>query len=204
MTLPETDWRAELAAYIAREAKPVEKFGHQPRLYELTCRIGAGLAYDDDVVYAAVWMHDLGVFEGHRPQEKAALEAWDCCAYALRVAPKLLLGMGFPAEKIDAVLECIRTHQPQFEPTTIEGTILRDADILEQLGAIGILRTICKVGRDTRFARFSPAVAALRKALDTLPQLLQLPVAKDLAVERVRVLRAFLDAAEAEAGEHLH
>ena len=51
-----------------------------------------------------------------------------------------------------AVLECIAHHQPQDVPETIESTILRDADILEQLGAVGIVRTVCKVGRDTRFA----------------------------------------------------
>ncbi|SNS79087.1 uncharacterized protein SAMN05421770_102342 [Granulicella rosea] len=199
-----SDWRAELAAYIAREAQPVEKFGHQPRLYELTRKIGAGLAYDDDVVYAAAWMHDLGVFTGHRPEEKAALEAWDCCGYALRVSPSLLTGMGFPPEKIEAVLECIRTHQPQFEPTTIEGAILRDADILEQLGAVGILRTICKVGRDTRFATFTPAVALLQRAVDTLPQLLNLPAARELAEQRILAHRAFLAAVSIEAAEHLH
>ena len=203
MDANESGWRAELRTYIAREAKPAEKFGHQPRLYELTRHIGHGLVYDDDVVYAAVWLHDLGVFEGHRPEEKDALEAWDCCAYALRVSPAILTGMGFPAEKIDAVNETIRTHQPQFEPTSIEGTILRDADILEQLGAVGILRTICKVGRDTRFATFTPAVAILRRALETLPQLLVLPVAKSMAADRVALHRQFLQSVEAEAGEHL-
>ena len=43
-------WRKALADYIAIQAKPVEKFGHQPRLYELTRRVADGLDYDDDVV----------------------------------------------------------------------------------------------------------------------------------------------------------
>ena len=73
--------------------------------------------------------------------------------------------MDFPAEKVDAVVEAIRTHQPAAHPTTIEGIILRDADILEQLGAIGILRTVCKIGRDTRFPTFTAAAESLRKAL---------------------------------------
>jgi uncharacterized protein len=66
-------FRQAIADYIAREARPVDKYGHQPRLYALTREIGKGLPYDDDVVYAAVWLHDLGVFVGHRPEDPAEL-----------------------------------------------------------------------------------------------------------------------------------
>ena len=66
--------------YIRQQAQPVDKFSHQPRLYDLTRTIGAGQTYDDDVVFAAVWMHDLGVFVGHRPEEPAALANWDFLA----------------------------------------------------------------------------------------------------------------------------
>lgn len=196
-------WRVALAQYIEQQAKPVEKFGHQPRLYALTRQIGVGLQYDDDVVYAAVWMHDVGVFVGHRPEERSLLEQWDMIGYALKVSPDLLNSLGFPAEKIPAVLESIRTHQPQFRPQTAEATLLRDADILEQLGAVGILRTVCKVGRDTRFDTFTQAVKSLQKALDTLPPLLILPSAQTLSAGRVCVLKEWLQAVEDEAGAML-
>ena len=197
------DWRGAVAAYIEREAKPQEKYGHQPRLYELTRKIGAGLEYDDDVVYAASWLHDLGVFVGHRPEELEKLAAWDMLAYADRVVPGLLREFGFPETKIEAVMECIRTHQPQYEPTTAEATILRDADILEQLGVVGVLRTVCKVGRDTRFYTFTDAVKSLQKAVDTLPAMIRLDSARAMAEERVRVHREWLRAVQDEAGELL-
>jgi uncharacterized protein len=76
---------------------------------------------------------------------------------------------------------------------------LREADLLEQLGAIGILRTVSKVGRDTRFVRLSDPLITLRRNLDQLPAKLQLSAARRLAEARVQVLRAFLDAAQAEA-----
>jgi uncharacterized protein len=78
--------------------------------------------------------------------------------------------------------------------------VLRDADILEQLGAVGILRTVSKVGRDTRFVRFSDALRALRKNADELPGKLQLDAARRLAQPRLEALRSFLQAAEAETG----
>ena len=68
MTNPhQSSWRQLLVEYIANEAQPQEKFGHQPRLYALTQLLGQDETYDDDVVFAACWLHDLGVFVGHRP-----------------------------------------------------------------------------------------------------------------------------------------
>lgn len=203
MSVQPRPWREQVIAFIEREARPAEKFSHQPRLYALTQTIGAGSEYDDDVVFAAAWMHDLGVFVGHRPEAPEELAAWDMVAYAVGVVPGLLTGFGFPATKIAAVLDSIRTHQPHCQPQSVEATILRDADMLEQLGAAGILRTVCKVGRDTRFHTFADAVRSLEHAVDTLPALLRLQPAKDLAVERVRIHREWLRAAHTEAGPFL-
>ncbi len=197
-------YRAALRAYLAHEANPRHKFGHQPRLYALTQQIGAGLTYDDDVVFAAVWLHDLGVFVGHRPEDPIALQTWDHVAYITQKAPAILAEAGFPAAKIPAVLEVIRTHQPQDTPLTLEATIARDADILEQLGAIGIIRTLAKLGSDTRFNTFTDAVTALHKQLTTLPEKLLLSTSKDLAVPLIRTLQTFLEAATAEAAENLY
>jgi len=192
------DFRSAIINYIREQARPVDKFSHQERLYALTREIGAGLAYDDDIVFAAAWMHDLGVFIGHRPEDPAALAKWDMLAYAVQRVPGLLKELGFPEAKIPAVIEVIRVHMPHNNPTTVEGTIVRDADILEQLGAVGILRNVRKVGRDTRFHYFPDALRVLQKNADTLPGQLRLPVARQLAEPRLQVLKAFLAAATAE------
>jgi uncharacterized protein len=192
------NWRSDLIAYIRAQAKPVDKFSHQPRLYALAREVGVGQSYDDDVVFAAVWLHDLGVFIGHRPEEPAALAKWDNVAYAMKQTPEVLNRLGFPVQKISAVVEAVRTHQPYDNPATIEGTILRDADILEQLGAVTVLRTVCKIVRDTRFHTFPDALRVLRKNVESLPGQLKLPAARKLAEPRVAVLRQFLAAAEVE------
>jgi len=192
------DFRTAIVNYIREQAKPVDKFSHQERLYALTREVGQGLTYDDDVVFAAAWMHDLGVFIGHRPEELAALANWDMISYALRRVPELLSGFGFPDGKIPQVLEVIREHQPSGNPTQIEGIIIRDADILEQLGAVGILRTVSKIGRDTRFPTFPYALRVLQKNADKLVGELRLPAARELAKPRLELLQAFLQAAEAE------
>jgi uncharacterized protein len=193
-----TDFRSAIVDYLRQQAQPVDKFSHQARLYALTRQIGAGQTYDDDVVFAAAWMHDLGVFIGHRPEDLTALARWDSVAYAIELVPALLPDLGFPPAKIPAVVEVIRTHLPAGNPATLEGLLVRDADILEQLGAAGILRTVSKVGRDTRFQVFPDALRALQKNLAVLPGQLRLPAACRLAEPRVLALKTFLDAAAAE------
>ncbi len=194
-----SNFRQALAEYIRAQARPVDKFGHQPRLYRLTRLVGERQRYDDDVVYAAAWLHDLGVFIGHRPEELAALAAWDHVRYAMEQAPAVLRRLGFPEQKIPAVVEAIRTHQAEADPQSVEGIVLRDADILEQLGAIGILRVAAKVGRDTRYPTFTSAAQSLRNSLSLLPEKLRLPKAKELARSRTALLRDFLNQIDEEA-----
>jgi uncharacterized protein len=197
--MPETGYRAAIEAYIRAQAKPPDKFNHQPRLYHLATRLAEGQPYDDNILHAAAWLHDLGVFIGHRPEDPKALAAWDHIAYAARQVPQLLKQFGFPEPKIPAVIEAIRTHLPSGKPTSFEGTLLRDADLLEQLGAIAVFRTVSKVGRDTRFARHADALRVLRRNVEELPPRLQLAAARRLAEPRIASLKAFLAAAEAEA-----
>jgi uncharacterized protein len=191
-------WRQSVVDYIRANALPPDKFSHQPRLYLLARRLAEDQSFDDDVLYASAWMHDLGVFIGHRPEAPEALASWDMIAYALKTVPPLLDQFGFPKEKIPAVLEVIRTHQPSKKPISFEGTLLRDADILEQLGATAILRTVSKMGRDTRFVYFADALRTLRRNADELPSQLHLDSARRLAEPRVKILCEFLAAAEVE------
>src|ERR1700689_4810399 len=193
------NFRLPLAEYVRSQALPVDKLGHQPRLYAMTRLVGQGLAYDDDVVYAAAWLHDLGVFIGHRPEDPVELSRWDNVTYAMKQAPAALLQSGFPTTKVAQVVEAIRTHQPHLTPSSIEGMILRDADILEQLGAIGILRVAAKIGRDTRYPTFTDAATTLRKALVELPGKLHLDAAKALAQPKIVLLQGFLKELDQEA-----
>jgi uncharacterized protein len=199
--MEQTDYRRAIADYIRAAAQPPDKFSHQPRLYQLARMLGEGQSFDDDVLYAAAWLHDIGVFVGHRPEAPGQLAVWDNVAYALKVVPELLASFGFPGAKASAVLEVIRTHLPSREPTSIEGVLLRDADILEQLGATGIVRTVSKVGRDTRYPTHEHALEALRKSALELPGKLKLPRACQLATRRLELMKAFLAATAAELWE---
>ena len=191
-------WRQQLADYIRAQAQPIDKFSHQPRLYALACELADGVSVDDDILYAACWLHDLGVFIGHRPEDPALLASWDNVAYAIAQTPPLLQQFGFPTEKIPAVQAAIRDHHPQARPTAIEAILLHDADLLELLGAVGLLRTLGKVGRDTRYQTFADLLPVLEGYSRLEPQLLS-EAARRLAVPRLALLRQFLQQAREES-----
>ncbi len=193
------DYKRAMAEFIRQEARPADKFSHQPRLYQLAKQVGEGKAFDDDILYAAAWMHDIGVFLGRRPADPAELAKWDNVAYAVRVVPEILQTLGFPSSKTAAVAEAIRTHLPSGRPTSIEGVLLRDADILEQLGAVGIVRMISKVGRDSRYPTHDEAIRVLREAARDLPARLELPLARRMAEQRIALMSAFFDELDAES-----
>jgi len=199
-----SNWRACVIEYIRAEATPADKFGHQPRVYTLATKIGEGMQYDDDILFAAAWMHDLGVFLGHRPQNPEQLSRWDHVPYTIQRSRELLPQWGFPLEKLDGVAEAILHHQAKDEPTTVEATLLRDADILEQIGAVGILRAAAKVGRDTRYPTFSSILPVLSSALEDLSAKTRLTQTKVMVQSRQEMLRSFLVAIKNEAGDQLY
>jgi uncharacterized protein len=125
------------------------------------------------------------------------------CRIRFSGSRELLREWGFPETKLGAVVKAIQTHQPKDEPETPEAVALRDADILEQLGAIGALRALVKVGRDTRYRFYSDVIPVLERAVHELPAKLRTKRAQRLAATRVRVLQELLEAIEAEAGKLL-
>jgi uncharacterized protein len=149
-------------------------------------------------------MHDLGVFLGHRPQDPGQLSRWDHVPYTIQRSRELLSKWGFPPQKLDGVAEAILHHQPKDEPTTVEATLLRDADILEQLGAIGILRAAAKVGRDTRYPTFTSILPVLASAAEHLAEKTRLTQTKVIAQSRAEMLRSFLVAVSIEGRDQLY
>lgn len=195
------EWRTALVERIRVEAQPPEKFSHQARLYLLARAIADAEVepVDDDVLFGAAWAHDLGVFLGHRPSDPDALKRWNSTGYTVANAAPLLRECGFPPEKIAAAIEVIRTHEPHGEPTALEGILVRDADLLEQLGAVAVMRTVAKIAQDTRFITFADAAASLRRALDTVPAKIRTGHGRKLAEPRIAALRGFLDSLHAES-----
>lgn len=116
--------------------------GHDIHHLKRVCRLGVKLAEeedaDKDVVAAAALTHDL-----HRVTGEGFTDPRE----TLPRIEEMLRNAGFPEDKIDGVLHCVDVHEgysfekDQREPETLEAEILRDADNLDAIGAVGIGRT---------------------------------------------------------------
>src|SRR5262249_54091919 len=89
---------------------------------------------DDDVLYAAAYLHDMAAFE---PWQKSGVDHAD---QAAQIVDTVLKNTGFPMKKIEAVRGAIRTHMFDRNPVGPEAVYLHDADALDWLGAVGVAR----------------------------------------------------------------
>src|SRR5271167_5167842 len=107
------DWRAAVREFAAKHFKnPAWGYSHCQRDYALAQELAAAdhVALDDDVLYAAAYLHDIAAFA---PWEDTKVDHSDVGA---RVVDTVLKGTGFPMSKIDGVRGAIRTHMYYRDP----------------------------------------------------------------------------------------
>ena len=139
------DWRAAVRQFAEANLKhPAWGASHSLRDYELAKELAAAdkVTLDDDVLYAAAYLHDVAAFA---PFRKQGVDHQD---QAADIVESLLAGTGFPMTKIDAVRGAIRTHMFARDPVGPEAIYLHDADALDWLGAIGVARVFGIVDPD--------------------------------------------------------
>ncbi len=163
-------------------------YGHCYRVYHLARELEVD--YDDDVLYASCFLHDIITGDDDIGIIKKSADK----------AEQLLHEVGFPAEKINTVVECIKTHWPGQNPKIKEAQILHDANLLDSLGAIGVVRL--SIG-----AFFWHHLKNLRQVLDLIKSFknkskyLIFPKSKELAKTKVDFMDQLID--EMDKEQHL-
>ena len=158
---------------------------HTRRLLRLVEIIAEGQPYDTESVWLAAHLHDWGAYP---PWAQAGVEH---ALRSLQVAEPFLRERGCPEATLALVLECIATHHRGDPTRSREAILLSDADGLDFLGAIGILRDFSKTPRELR-----KAYQSVLKRREQVPPLLRLPKSKELAAGRLQQMDAFLKAFE--------
>jgi len=112
---------------------------HVKRVYQLAERIAREEGADSFVVGAAALLHDLGRAAPAGIAHDVAEHHADLSVYAAKV---LLREQHVTQERQEAILHAILAHSfsRDVEPRSLEARIVRDADRIDALGAIGILR----------------------------------------------------------------
>lgn len=115
---------------------PVSGLDHVQRVLRWCETIGEKEGANLEVLRASAILHDIAVSQGRAIHAEAGAE----------MTHEFLQSIGVPDEKIRAIIEVIRGHSRYGgpEPTTLEGFILRDADMLDFIGAVGIVRAILR------------------------------------------------------------
>jgi HD superfamily phosphohydrolase YqeK len=180
----------ELAAEMQKAPAPSEVHAedHVLRVLKRCIRLGEELNADLAVLVAAVYLHDLG---RHYIDDKA-----HGSLSALKAQP-VLERINFPEQKRDKVLHAIRVHDVSASPedrTTLESKILYDADKIDTLGVVGILRYI------RHFYRKNPIDYVLAD-IDARWEGLTLPETRTLALQDYRYIKDYFGQLKEELGD---
>jgi uncharacterized protein len=122
-------------------------------------RLADDVSADQDILLAAVWIHDRfpPLYEGDEHPAKAA--NW---------ARENLTALGFPTEKVETVAHAIERHTdpPGAIPESdVEARLLWDADKLAKMGSLNIVSYLCghPAFPDQRITYSSLALIGLEK-----------------------------------------
>lgn len=161
-------------------------YSHVYRVLRLVEEIGAGLSYNQNVILYAAYLHDWGAFPRFR---EAGV---DHTLRSVQVAEQEILPhTTLPKPDRQAVLDAIALHDYRdLRPAAAtESLLLREADMLDMLGAIGILREFAWGPNDLKACH--ERANARRNGIANR---LTLPRAKSIATERLeRMDRIFAE-----------
>jgi uncharacterized protein len=136
----------------AEIARLTEEYGgqwginHTRRLLQLISIIGKGQTYNEDVTWIAAHLHDWGAYD------QWMQAGVDHAIRSRQVAEEFWEQKGYPEELLGPILECIETHHSGDPNRRIEAILLSDADALDFLGVVGVLRDFAKKPKDLRKA----------------------------------------------------
>ncbi|HEX7734792.1 MAG TPA: HD domain-containing protein [Ktedonobacteraceae bacterium] len=113
---------------------PAHGWEHVRRVYEMAQRMAAEEGADSLIVGSAALLHDIGRLIRRKGTPHALL--------SVEESREILKRYPLESEQVEAILHAIEAHSfsQGIEPRTLEARVVRDADRLDSLGAIGILR----------------------------------------------------------------
>ncbi len=114
--------------------------GHIERVVSTAVEIGKREGADLEIIELSAILHDIFANE----EKHTGVEGFRHEIEASKEARKILKRLGLADKTIDAVCHCIESHRKRtgrIQPQTIEAKCLFDADKLDCIGAIGIIRS---------------------------------------------------------------
>lgn len=203
------NWQKKLLASVEPKLKKLDvahRLEHSLRVYK-NCELIATRypTADLDVLYAASLLHDIGYsIQKHGEHSNASIF----------LTKRIIKRIGFPEKKIPLVLSTIVWHDDYVwvskhsgkKPRLLEEKIFQDADRLEAIGLIGVIRNFLYAGKhgkkiwdetlptrpDLIFGGNLSAIHTIRDHESQVYKHLNTPIAKKLAKQKHRHQQLFL------------
>jgi uncharacterized protein len=185
-------------------------FAHICRVMGLCERIGRVENANIEILLAAAMLHDVVNLPKNHPERLLASQM------AADHSTGLLTDAGFSEPEIKQIAAVIREHSYSLgrPPTSIESAVLQDADKLDAVGAIGVMRAVtCGAKIGSSYYDSVDPLAESRELDDKryvidhfftkllkLPDLMNTRAGRDEAERRVRFVRLFLEQLKTEIG----
>lgn len=144
---------------------PGHDISHFDRVAKLCLWLAEGTAADSEILIASAYLHDwVQVPKNHPDRERAS----ELSAQAVK---GLLQARGWTDGKIKGVTTTVNEHSFSrgLKPSSLESQILQDADRLDALGVIGLMRLVsCGTVMGSAFYQSEDPFAEKRKPNDRL------------------------------------
>ncbi len=176
----------EIFGYVRKNMKEGSHgLDHVLRVVRLARYIGESEGADMDVLMPAAYLHDIA-----RSLENGGM---DHAKVGAVMASEFLKSIGYPEDKIPGISHAIRVHRYKSEekPKTLEAVILKDADMLDAIGAVGIYRAVfhsCETGRN-----MEDTIRHFEEKILRIKDVLRTKTAVELAKRKHEIVVAFLE-----------
>ena len=189
-----TEIQEKIWGYVKTDLaeEPVASTDHIERMTTWCQQLGPEAGADVEVLVAGALLHDVGVVINRKRHYVVGRAR----------AAEILKEVRFPEEKIDAALHVLEAHSRYGgapDPETIEAKVGQDADALEYIGEIGIVRAIVRGLNDGFFnGKISDFPDYLRSILAKVEGTFHTEKAGELGQSRVEYMKTFLKRIEKE------
>jgi len=122
----------ELKRLVEKEAKDFFTLNHINRCFNYLELIKEN-EFDEETVNAGILLHAVGFSQSTKFNQ-------DLIHTSLNLAKKFLLQAGFPDEKQEQVLYCIKESGLKGKPKTQEAVLVHDVNLLDEISSIGLIK----------------------------------------------------------------
>ena len=133
------------------------------------------LKFNEKILFAATFLHDVSEDEPH----------WTGAA---KLAGKFLKKIDFSYVEVKEVQHAILEHTPNGKPKSVEAKLLHDADLLDFLGATGIVRLSIGAWDWMGKSSLQEFLEVFKKFRKIASEGLVLKASKDLAKDKIKFM----------------